>query len=215
MNEIFFKKVPKIGSLYLEETLFSYENTPILFVCIDTSNKRYFCMCDDIIDEESWIIVPISNETLMKVINDEITVLSAFRDKKIIIANRSFEDHIRYNTEEYNKIDPDELPVCDQYLEMKEYLSDYVNKINNSSFTDPLFSSTFICKYDFNDFLQYILDIDISYSQLQQKNADTNSQPVKEALNLNNDFSFKIEYEEDKDAELKEWLMSDIIRYAA
>lgn len=212
MNKIYFENVPNIGSLRLEETLFSFEGTPILFVCIDKDNIRYFCLCDDIIDEESWIIVQISNETLLKVLNDEITVLNAFKNKNILIANKSFNKTIKYTIEEYNKIDPDELPVSDQYLEMREYLSNYINRISCSSFTDSLFPSDLACKYSF---LQYILNINISYSYLQQENTDINDQLIKEAPKLNKDFPFKIKVEEDKSIEPKEWLVNATIQYAA
>lgn len=130
MNKIYFEKVPVLGSLQLEKILFSYENIPILFICVDKNNTRYLCLCDDLIDEESWIIVPIPTETLLDVLNNKITVLSAFKDRKVIIANRGFDEDVKYFIEEYNKIDPDEIPVNDQYLEMKEHLSEYIDKIS-------------------------------------------------------------------------------------
>ena len=130
MNKIYFEKVPVLGSLQLEKILFSYENIPILFICVDKNNIRYLCLCDDLIDEESWIIVPIPTETLLDVLNNKITVLSAFKDRKVIIANRGFDEDVKYFIEEYNKIDPDEIPVNDQYLEMKEHLSEYIDKIS-------------------------------------------------------------------------------------
>ena len=34
MSNEYFKNVPQIGTLYLEEELFSFENIPIIFVCI-------------------------------------------------------------------------------------------------------------------------------------------------------------------------------------
>ena len=133
MSNEYFKNVPQIGTLYLEEELFSFENIPIIFVCIDKNKSRYLCVCDDIIDEESWIIVKISNNELLDVINDECTVLSVYKNKSVIVANKPFEKEINYVLTEYNDIDEDELPLNDQYLEMKEYLTDYINKIKNSS----------------------------------------------------------------------------------
>ena len=130
MNKIYFERVPVIDSLQLEKILFSYENIPILFIWVDKNNIRYLCLCDDLIDEESWIIVPIPTDTLLDVLNNKITVLSAFKDRKIIIANRGFDEDVKYSIEEYKKIDPDELPLSDQYLEMKEYLSDYIDEIS-------------------------------------------------------------------------------------
>lgn len=130
-NDLFFDNVPHIDSLFMEQVLFSFENIPIVFVCIDKSPSRYLCVCDDIIDEESWLIVKISNIKLLEILNDVSTVLSAFKDKKVIIANRKFNQNIQYEIIEYNNINKDELPACDQYLEMKNTLKSYIEKVEN------------------------------------------------------------------------------------
>lgn len=129
MKKIYFENVLNIGDLYLEQILFSFEKMPIVFVCFDKENKKYLCLCDDCINEECWIFVEISNETLLKVLNDEITILDAFKNKQVIIANSNFKGNIKYSLKEYNKISSDELPLKDQYLEMKEYLGEYIRVI--------------------------------------------------------------------------------------
>lgn len=145
MNKKFFENIPQIGTLKFEEELFSFENIPIVFVCIDKNNNRYLCVCDDIIEEESWIITKVSKQELLKVLNDEWTILSVFKDKNIIVANKPFGREMEYIITEYNKIDPDELPLSDQYLEMKEYLSDYIDKISKSTiFNIPMLNFYFI-----------------------------------------------------------------------
>lgn len=130
-NNLYFDNVPYIGSLFMEQLLFSFEDTPIVFICTDKELSRYLCVCDDIIDEESWLIVKVNNTKLLEILNDVSTVLSAFVGQKVIIANKKFNQSIQYEIEEYNNIVEDELPVCDQYLDMKNSLRTYIEKIEN------------------------------------------------------------------------------------
>ena len=191
MSNEYFKNVPQIGTLYLEEELFSFENIPIIFVCIDKNKSRYLCVCDDIIDEESWIIVKISNNELLDVINDECTVLSVYKNKPVIVANKPFEKEINYVLTEYNDIDEDELPLNDQYLEMKEYLTDYINKIKNSSvsLTLPLHL------FDKNNFEQYIFDLTISNEQILQSFYKAYEELSMNITNSDTKISFQAEVE--------------------
>jgi hypothetical protein len=191
MSNEYFKNVPQIGTLYLEEELFSFENIPIIFVCIDKNKSRYLCVCDDIIDEESWIIVKISNNELLDVINDECTVLSVYKNKSVIVANKPFEKEINYVLTEYNDIDEDELPLNDQYLEMKEYLTDYINKIKNSSvsLTLPLHL------FDKNNFEQYIFDLTISNEQILQSFYKAYEELSMNITNSDTKISFQAEVE--------------------
>lgn len=130
-GDLYFQDVPDIDSLYMEQILFSYENIPIVFVCTDNKNFRYLCVCDDIIEEESWIIVKINNLKLLEILNDYSTVLSAFAGKKVIIAHRNFYQKPQYDIMNYSDINKDDLPVCDQFLEMKDHLNRYIDKIRN------------------------------------------------------------------------------------
>ena len=101
-NNLYFDNVPYIGSLFMEQLLFSFEDTPIVFICTDKELSRYLCVCDDIIDEESWLIVKVNNTKLLEILNDVSTVLSAFVGQKVIIANKKFNQSIQYEIEEYN-----------------------------------------------------------------------------------------------------------------
>ena len=157
----------------------------------DKNKSRYLCVCDDIIDEESWIIVKISNNELLDVINDECTVLSVYKNKSVIVANKPFEKEINYVLTEYNDIDEDELPLNDQYLEMKEYLTDYINKIKNSSvsLTLPLHL------FDKNNFEQYIFDLTISNEQILQSFYKAYEELSMNITNSDTKISFQAEVE--------------------
>lgn len=130
-GELYFQNVPNVDSLFMEQILFSYENIPIVFVCTDKSNFRYLCVCDDIIEEEAWLIVKINNLKLLEILNDDSTVLSAFMGKKVIIAHRDSYHNTQYDIMNYNDINNDDLPICDQFLEMKDHLNSYIDKIRN------------------------------------------------------------------------------------
>lgn len=203
MNKKYFENVPQIGTLKFEEELFSFENIPIVFVCIDKNNNRYLCVCDDIIEEESWIIAKVSKQELLKVLNDEWTILSVFKGKNIIVANKPFRREMEYIITEYNKIDPDELPVSDQYLEMKEYLSDYINEINKSPIINipmPQF------QFYQNDYEQYIMTSYTTHNALAHKYFYVNNQPFTESIDLQINISFQIEleYEELEESDSEE-----------
>ena len=131
MNDnIIFEQIPGINSLFMEQVLFSFENIPMIFVCVDSSQSRYLCVCDDIIEEQSWIISKIQNSTLLRILNDEITVLNAFKDKDVWVATKKAGQDMMYQFVQYNHIDIDELPLCDQYLEMKESLGRYIDLVS-------------------------------------------------------------------------------------
>ena len=200
MNKKFFENIPQIGTLKFEEELFSFENIPIVFVCIDKNNNRYLCVCDDIIEEESWIITKVSKQELLKVLNDEWTILSVFKDKNIIVANKPFGREMEYIITEYNKIDPDELPLSDQYLEMKEYLSDYIDKISKSTiFNIPMPQFLF---YQ-NDYAHFIMTSNTTYNTSSHICFNLDDQTFNKSMDLqtNDSFQVKIEYETIEDSE--------------
>ena len=145
IGNLYFEKIPIIDSLFMEQVLFSYDSIPIVFVCVDKKKTRYLCVCDDVIEEESWLIVEVNNKKLLDILMDESTVLSAFANKKVVIASRKSNENINYNIEEYNNISKDDLPINDQYLEMKNSLKTYIAKIqqdiSSSSLTLAISSS--------------------------------------------------------------------------
>lgn len=216
MSDKYFENVPKIGNLYFEQELFSFENIPIIFVCIDKHDNRYLCVCDDVIDEESWIIVKVMNEELLSVLCDENSVLSVYKNKQVIVVNKPFGETIEYIETQYNKINQDELPLSDQYLDMKEYLSDYIRKIRKSIFTELFLSFDCNVQNEF-DFLQYILNVIISQKQPNQNKYDTNDYTNINTLTSHNDMSFKIQFESEYycNLEQKEWLECNSMIYAA
>lgn len=192
MNNKYFENIPQIGTLYFEKELFSFENISIVFVCIDICNNRYLCVCDDIIDEESWIITHITNKELLAVLNDENTILNAYKNKNVIVASKPFGKDIKYTNIAYSEIDQKELPLCDQYLEMKEYLQDYICKIGMSliiSIPVPQLS-----------FYQNDCDVDIvmrktTHEQLSYDYPETYEQSFIKSTETVRNISYRVELE--------------------
>lgn len=72
--EIIFD-LPRIGNLTLEHTFYMYEE-PILFVCTDSSQKRFLCSCCRL--SEKWVVAQVDEEDLIKLIDDRITIREIF-----------------------------------------------------------------------------------------------------------------------------------------
>ena len=217
-NNLYFKNVPDIDSLFMEQVLFSYERIPIVFVCMDNKENRYLCVCDDIIDEESWLIVKINNSELLEILKDKTTVLSGFKNKKIIIANRKFNQDIKYDVTEYSNISDDDLPVRDQYLEMKSSLKTYIEKIEYEILCTILrLSPSF---YDMSDENLDISRVAISINKMfidEQNNATYSNNNAEDFANsLSNDFaSIKIDCQKTSEESIALSKETVLIAYAA
>ena len=78
---MFFFNIPQHGDLHLDKILFSFENVPMIFVCRNNKNEYFLCQCVDVITGISWMITPVSTKLLIRMIKDEISMLTAFRRK--------------------------------------------------------------------------------------------------------------------------------------
>ena len=77
-NRDYFKGIIGIGNLDIEQIL--YEDIyPVFFVCKDKGGKRYLCLCNDIVGEQKWVLVPTSTDIIINVITDKITLYDAFK----------------------------------------------------------------------------------------------------------------------------------------
>ncbi len=119
-EQAYFRNVPNIGTLHIKDELFIFEKTPMVFTCTDKDDRQYLCVCTDIIQEESWLIAEISEQELQDILTNNKTILSAYKDKTVIVATKPFGKKIHYVVTPYNNINPDELPAKDQYLSQKE-----------------------------------------------------------------------------------------------
>lgn len=139
-------KLKETGQLFLEKVLVSF-NIPILFVCVDYEKNKYLCLN---IDEETGesVIIATDNEHLLKMLKNEVTMESVFRDandQKVIIAKYDFEEQkIISHIENSKAISKDMLPKQNEYFEftnetIKEYISyleKQIIKIQIETFSD-------------------------------------------------------------------------------
>lgn len=125
--ERYFQTIPDIGKLFIEEVLFEFDKEPIVFVCRNDKKNRYLCLCTDSIESYSWMVAPISTDTLIELLLDKIAILQAFRQSpdEVYILDKSG-DKINIRKYKFKDIPEDELPDEDEKLEnnnINEYLS--------------------------------------------------------------------------------------------
>lgn len=139
-------KLKETGQLFLEKVLVSF-NIPILFVCVDYEKNKYLCLN---IDEETGesVVIATDNEHLLKMLKNEVTMESVFRDandQKVIIAKYDFEEQkIVSHIENSKAVSKDMLPKQNEYFEFtNEAIKDYISylekqfiKIQMETFSD-------------------------------------------------------------------------------
>lgn len=76
--ETYFENIPNIGNLDLEHIFYEY-GEPILFVCIGSNDKRYLCSCCRL--SEKWILSQVSEEELIRLIDNSISIRSLFESR--------------------------------------------------------------------------------------------------------------------------------------
>ncbi len=82
----FFQK--KFGRwLYIEKIFLEYEGIPGLCVCVDASEKRYFCHCTEMMEFERWCIHPISKSKMIDILSKKCTLEQALNqnEQKVFI----------------------------------------------------------------------------------------------------------------------------------
>ena len=135
MSNVFFNNVPNIGDLFINKVLLEYELEPVIFVCKDSHDNFFLCICDDFIDtKRSWIAIKIPVKVLMDIINDKITLLSAFKkseNKTIVIDYYPDQKNYDYHMMNFSDIDETELPYEDQYLDEKGNFDDYIDYLKS------------------------------------------------------------------------------------
>lgn len=131
MNKnIYFKNIPIYRNLYIVETLFEHNNTPIVFICIDDNDNLFVCLCTDAMFHYSCMIAKTSIDVILKLIRDQITIYKVFEDcpHDIIIVdyiNKNFQ----YSVKSFNEIPVEDLPCDDEFLELE---STKKNRIKNN-----------------------------------------------------------------------------------
>lgn len=79
MNEAYFTNIKDIGDLYLEQVFNIFEEENIIFVCMDTEQNRYLCVCYEIRYNLEWAIRKIPRNILVDFLKKRIDMYTAFQ----------------------------------------------------------------------------------------------------------------------------------------
>ena len=130
---IYFKNVPQYGDLEIEKVLFLFDNIPMIFVYRDDKKRYFLCQCVDVIDKifPGWSH-QFKKDCLISMVEDEISVLSAFKDSgyDIILADE-VKNEIGYRKIPFKNIPLDELPDLDEKLENPD-LREYIEQLQST-----------------------------------------------------------------------------------
>ena len=140
-NEKYFTGIPNIGDLYLDKVLFE-DICPIFFTLISEELNRYICVCCELYGEQRWLISPISNSELIRMLKDEISMRDAFltqNSEKCIVARWSKENpKTSYKLVDTCKLPSGDLPL-DEYLESEDdEIAEYIELLEQSGFAYTL-----------------------------------------------------------------------------
>lgn len=146
MYNLYFENVLDIGNLYLRHIFLEFESEPILFLCSDSKDHLYFCLCSDIRFEQKWIIVKTNIDNLIQLVEKKIDILKMFSlQNQVIVAVMDLNGNEKYSYVLAENIDPLDLPEKNVLLKCNQehffvFLDNFIylnrmNKINYSIFT--------------------------------------------------------------------------------
>ena len=144
-KENYFENVPLYGNLDLEEIIFE-DGFPVFFTAKSSESQRFICLCCDVIKEQRWVIAPISNDNLIKLLTNKLSMYDSFlTDKNCIIARWTKENPIlKYEIVASDDVDKNDLPVEGEYIDAEdEEYSEYIRMLEakNKAFDFILNSS--------------------------------------------------------------------------
>jgi hypothetical protein len=134
----YFKAVPLIGDLDLEY-IFLEDLYPVFFTCINSAKKLFICLCCDVIEEQRWIVSPVKQFDILRMLKNRLTLYDLFKceeGKRYIITwikgiestkIVEFIDIPNYdlpNVNEFFDADEDEYKEYMEFLYNKKYLDD-------------------------------------------------------------------------------------------
>lgn len=154
------------NTLFLDKVLVSFNDTPIFFVCCDSSNNYYIVLCTDVEDLE-YIIVKSSLHSLYQMLSKKIEMRVLFTKAChfwSVKAGDSWEsDEVQYL--EGKQMDQDDLPYPNAYYEArkKEDIA-YVEQIAAAYFAQDKFSAI-EAKTDIDKAVSTLIGISLDFAQ--------------------------------------------------
>ena len=118
----YFENVLGYGDLCMEQIIVEYDY-PLLSVLTDNEKNRYLSMCFDTRGAQQWLIAPISNENLIALLTNRITLEAPYKSSQanIIHAVRDYETKLEtFNELQPSDIPKENLPIEGEYLDAEE-----------------------------------------------------------------------------------------------
>lgn len=127
-NNIYFKDIPDIDTLYIEHVFVEFEQEPILFMCSDKEDTLYLCLCSELRSEQKWLISKCSVETLKGLIDEKLDVMTAMcLQKNLYVVERELSGTETSYCIETRLVDMLDLPEEGVYLRCnKEKANNYL-----------------------------------------------------------------------------------------
>lgn len=106
--EPYFKDVPGIGNLSIENVLEEYDY-PLLSVLKGSSIARYLCMCYDTRGAQHWAVAKISVSHLIQLLSNHLQLADAFLEcgENIVFIQMDYQSR----EETYRFYDPKNIPL--------------------------------------------------------------------------------------------------------
>lgn len=133
-KENYFENVPSYGNLDLEEIIFE-DGFPVYFTAKSSQSQRFICLCCDVIKEQRWIIAPISNNDLIKLFTNKLTMYDSFLTGKNCIIARWTKDNpvLKYEIIPSDNVNKNDLPVEGEYIDAEdEEYGEYILMLQTS-----------------------------------------------------------------------------------
>lgn len=211
IKEKYFIDIKGIGNLDIEEVICEYD-FPVLFTLInEISRQRYIAVCCEVVNEQRWIIVPISVNDILKLLTDKIDIYTAFTSNKeadCIVAHWS--NLTKTTTYDYIKcygIPKDDFPLENEFLEAEDgEFDDYIRKLQDKELFEISFNYviTPICNTNrvltycnhIRSMIQELISYDIFENRFMSLNCDikdgfSNNKSIRFNNDNNNVFSKK------------------------
>lgn len=133
----YFTEIKGIGNLDIDEIICEYD-FPVLFTLKNSkSDNRYIAVCCEIVEEQRWVISPISVNNIINLLTDKIDIYSSFITNpkaECIIAHWSKSKKVTtYDYIKCSDIPESDLPLKGEYLEAEEgEFEEYIDKLKNN-----------------------------------------------------------------------------------
>lgn len=130
-DNIYFENIPSVGSLYLEKVFCEFESEPSVFVCKDNYSSRYLALMNIGVDVLRYYIIKINVEDIIKLIQKDISLYTAFIKKEQTKFIYTIENDDTISIKSIVMFCEDQLPPSTTMLRPSYKLDDYIDYLNN------------------------------------------------------------------------------------